>query len=215
MTADYFTDRAHMLISGVSGSRTDYGGKTALANWWLDQWGHCFDLALFLNFKRDDNVRGERVATLDELADAIAAGKSHINYVPENPDWQEEHERLQEFIRALPDDMSKIIVHDEAPEYDDESLLYFVRVAGNGNNCKSLVVAQSPTDLSTSVRNQCVPVWVGPTTEQNKHYFKANSYSNHYEFIQQVHDPYFWTVITGPGDDDRDHYQPVPEDYAA
>lgn len=31
MSAEYFRDRSHLLICGVTGARTDYGGKTALA----------------------------------------------------------------------------------------------------------------------------------------------------------------------------------------
>ena len=51
---EYFTDRTHLLIAGVTGARTDYGGKTALANWWCYNHGRAsFDLVLFCNFKHD------------------------------------------------------------------------------------------------------------------------------------------------------------------
>lgn len=213
----YFTDRSHVLISGVSGSRTDYGGKTALAVWWAANYGRRdFDLTVFCNFKQDDVAEhfDVEVGSVQELATAMADGERHIVLTPDSPDWEATHERLEGFIRELPQGMTKLVVHDEAPEYDEKPLLSFVRVHGNGANCKSLVIAQSPTDLSTSVRNQCIPCWVGPATEQNRHYFRANHYENHFEHILDAHDPYHWTVITGPGDDDRDHYGPVSEDYA-
>jgi len=216
--ADYLTDRSHILISGVSGSRTDYGGKTALANWWCDQWGRQeFDVALFLNFKQDDapvRTADVDVTSIEGVADAMAAGHSYICLTPTTADWEAVHERVKTFINALPDDLEKLVVHDESPEYDDESLLSFVRVLGNGAACKSLVIAQAPGDLRTAVRRQCITCWVGPVSEQNRHYFRANSYENHFEAMLQQHEPYHWSVITGPGDEDRDHFEPVPEEFA-
>jgi len=212
----YFRDRSHVLISGVSGSRTNYGGKTALATYWAAEHGQAFDLVVFCNFKQDGVARhfDVEVGSVSSLAGAMADGARHVVLTPTDPDWQAVHDRLAAFVRELPQEMDKLVVHDEAPEYDAESLLWFVRVAGNGTNCKSLVVAQAPGDLSTSVRRQCVPCWVGPATEQNRHYFRANTYENHFEHILEAHEPYMWTVITGPGDDDRDTYSPVPERYA-
>lgn len=218
MNADYLTDRSHILISGVSGSRTDYGGKTGLSNWWADNWGRrAFDIVLFLNFKHDTapaETADVDVDGVEGVADAIAAGHSYICLTPSSADWEAVHQRVKEFIQALPSDMDKLVVHDEAPEYDGESLLSFVRVLGNGSYCKSLVIAQAPGDLDTSVRNQLIPCWVGPVTEQNRHYFAANHYLNHFRAMRDDHEPYHWSVLTGPGDDDRDHYEPVPEDYA-
>jgi len=216
--APYLTDRSHILLSGVSGSRTDYGGKTGVANWWASTHGRAaFDLVLFFNAKQDQapaEPADVEVGSVAEVARAMGNGHRHICLTPTDPDWQAVHDRLAAFIRELPSDMDKLVVHDEAPEYDDDSLLWFVRVAGNGANCKSLVVAQAPGDLSTNVRRQLVTAWVGPLTEQNKHYFRANNYLNHFDAMREQHEPYHWSVITGPAPEDRDHYTPVPEEYA-
>lgn len=216
--SDYLQDRSHILVSGVSGSRTDYGGKSALCNWWADTWGsEWFDLVLYLNFKHDDapaRIADADVRDLGGVAKAMSDGHTYICLTPAKADWNAVHERVMRFIQELPEDMEKLVIHDEAPEYDGDSLLSFVRVLGNGSNCKSLVIAQAPGDLSTSVRNQLVPCWVGPVTEQNRHYFQANHYLNHFRAMREQHKPYHWSVITGPGDDDRDHYEPIPERYA-
>lgn len=216
--ATYFDDRAHMLLSGVSGSRTRYGGKTSLATWWANTHGRAaFDVVIFGNFKSDDAPAEHadvEVATVDEVADAMAAGHTSICLTPESPDWEAVSRRLRSFVQALPSDVTKLVVLDEAPELDEDALLTFVRVLGNGSNTKTLVIAQAPGDLSTSIRRQTVLVWVGPATEQNAHVFDANGYGNHFAHIRDEHDPYQWTVITGPGDEDRDTYQPVPERYA-
>jgi len=217
-SASYFTDRSHILLSGVSGSRTDYGGKTGVANWWATTHGRAaFDLVVFFNAKQDA-APGEHaeteVGTVRELAEAMRAGHRHICLTPTDPDWEAVHERLAAFVRELPKDLDKLVVHDEAPEYDGESLLWFLRVAGNGSNCKSIVIAQAPGDLDTAARRQLVTAWVGPLTEQNRHYFRANNYLVHYREMKEDHEPYNWSVITGPSEEDRDHYSPVPEEYA-
>jgi len=47
-----FTDNGHVLISGITGSRDEMGGKTALANWWAATHGRAnFDLVVFFNAK--------------------------------------------------------------------------------------------------------------------------------------------------------------------
>ncbi|MFC7131649.1 MULTISPECIES: hypothetical protein [Salinibaculum] len=215
---DYFTDRSHLLIAGVTGARTDYGGKTALANWWCDNHGRAsFDLVLFLNFKHDSGPKATAdadVQTVEGVAQAMREGATYISLSPSSADWQAVHDRLRAFVDALPNDMDKLVVHDEAPEYDEDSLRWFVRVAGNGANCKSLIIAQAPGDLSMAVRRQTMLCWIGPVTEDNRHVFEANHRGNHFDAIQREHDPYVWSVLTGPEDADRDTYDPVPEEYA-
>jgi len=215
---DYFVDRSHILICGVTGARTDYGGKTALATWWSDTHGRVAnDVVIFGNYKLDDapEQHADAVATsVQEIAGAIRDGATFVCLSPTNSDWEQVHRRLREAVDALPDDMSKMVVHDEAPELDEDALQWFVRVAGNGSNCKSLVLAQAPGDLPSAVRRQTILTWVGPATGNDEHVFRANQRSNHFDYIRNEHDPYVWTVMTGPADDDRDTYDPVPEGYA-
>lgn len=218
MTAEYLTDRSHVLIAGVTGARTDYGGKTSLANWWAATHGRASkDLVLFVNPKLDDapEEHAEAVAgDVDGVADAMAGGATHICLSPTDPDWEAVTRRVQAFVDALPTDLEKLVVLDEAPELDAEALLWFVRVAGNGAACKTLVLAQAPGDLPMGVRRQCILCWVGPVSEDNRHVFRANKRENHFEAMREEHDPYEWSVLLGPADEDRDHYEPVPQEYA-
>jgi len=218
----FFTDNGHVLISGITGSRAEMGGKTALANWWLCNPLADRDLRVFYNAKGSSCVRGERVNSVAELADRMADGVRHFDFVPVSQDWATPHARLQAFVGELPTEMSKAVVHDETPEYaeEDGSLAWFLKVGGQADgvfaaNCKSLVLAQNPVDLSKTERTQTpTNVWVGPTSKDYRPYFANNGYLNHYEFIVANHDPYEWTVMQGPRDDDRRNYEPVPEEYA-
>jgi hypothetical protein len=218
MNADYFTDRSHLLLAGVTGARTDYGGKTAIATWWADNPGRAaFDVVIFGNFKLDDGPERHAdvvVNTVEEIAGAIRSGETYICLSPIDADWEAVHQRLRAAIEALPTEMDKFVIHDEAPELDEDALQWFVRVAGNGANCKSLILAQAPGDLPNAVRRQTILAWVGPATGNNEHVFTANNRRNHFDYIRDAHDPYVWTVMTGPADEDRDTYDPVPEEYA-
>jgi hypothetical protein len=215
--AAYFQDKSHMLLTGITGSRTQYGGKTALATWWCDEPGRAFDLEIFANVKQDDvgAVLEDftEVSSVDGVASAMADGRRRIILTPTDPDWAAVSRRLEAFVRELPSDMTKLVVLDEVPELDEEAVLSFVRVHGNGANCKTLAIAQSPTDVSNSVVKQTTPVWVGLTTGSYAAWFRSHNLEQHFAHVQQNHEPYHWTVMTGPADEDRDHYQPVPERY--
>lgn len=215
---DYLRDRSHLLLAGVTGARTDYGGKTGLANWWASTWGReHFDVCIFFNSKADSAPEQHAeavVESVDGVARAIEAGAGHICLTPSTADWGAVHERLYELVDWLPDDMEKAVIHDEAPEYDEDALRSFVRVAGNGSRCKSVVIAQAPGDLSMAVRRQCILVWVGPVSEDNRHVFRANKREAHFEWMLENHAPYQWSIMLGPDPDDRDTYAPVPETYA-
>lgn len=218
MPEDYFTDTSHILIAAPTGSKTVYGGKTSLATWWWDQHGAAHDLQLFVNVKLDDAPEkfADVVATsIDEVAGAMNDGHRQICLSPTNHDWEEVSRRVQAFVERLPPDMSKMVVLDEAPELDEDAILWFVRVAGNGANTKTLLLTQNPGDLSTSVRGQCLLTWVGPVSGNNESVFRANNRGAHYDALQEEHDPYEWSVLLGPDREDRDHYQPVSEDYVA
>jgi len=218
-----FTDNGHVLISGITGSRDEMGGKTALANWWAATHGRAnFDLVVFFNAKGSSAVRGERVHSVTDLAERMADGVRHFDFVPSTADWAAHHARLKAFTEELPTSMSKFYVHDEIPDYGDEgSLSWFVKIAGQDDgkfaaNCKSVCLAQSPTgdDVPGVVNKQCDTfVWVGPTSDDYVHWFRNKGWSNHFEHIRD-HDPYEWTVIQGTRDEDRTTYQPVPEEFA-
>jgi hypothetical protein len=219
MTDDpWLTDRSHILIAGPTGARTQYGGKTALANWWASTHGVASkDRVLFCNMKLDDapERHADAVARdVDEVAGAMADGARHICLSPHDHDWEAVSRRVRAFVRELPSDMEKMVVLDEAPELDDDVLGWFARVAGNGNATKTLFLSQNPGDMPTSLRTNVILCWVGPATGNNKHVFQANNRMTHFEFIRENHEPYEWSVLLGPDDQDREHMPPVPEEYA-
>jgi len=218
MSASYLTDGSHLLLTGPTGSKTDYGGKTSLAAYLSDNPLRERELVVFLNVKHDPIGRVledyTEVDSVDALADAMSSGARRVIVTPTDSDWEAVSKRLVQFVRALPSELSKAIVLDEVPELDDEAVLTAVRVLGNGANCKSVLLSQSPTDVSTSIVKQVVPVWVGPVPSSYRAWFRSYSYAEAYEYIAEHHSPYEWTVILGPGDGDWDHYKAVPEDYA-
>lgn len=215
---DYFTDRSHLLLLGLTGARTRYGGKTALATWLADTHGRASnDVVIFGNYKLDDEPerRADAVATtVDELADPIRRGEDFICLSPTDADWEAVSRRLEKAVRALPDGMSVMVVHDETPELDADAMQTFARVLGNGSDCKSVFISQEPGAAPDTVRSQSILVWVGPIQSNYRHVFRANDRENHFDYIQREHEPYVWTVMTGPADEDRDTYDPVPEEYA-
>lgn len=220
--AAYLRDRTHLLIAGVTGVRTDYGGKTAVASWWADNWGRSeFDVVLFFNPKQDrgpERIADEVVRDAEGAAMAVGDGAGVVTISPDHQHWQAEHDRVRELVQWLADELPEsaqlAVVHDEAPEFDGESLAGFVRVDGNGSRCKSLVIAQSPGNLSKDVRQQCVLVWVGPVTGEEEGIFSANQRRAHFDWILANQRPYQWSVLLGPDETDRDTFDPVPEHYA-
>jgi hypothetical protein len=221
---DFFVDNGHIRICGITGSKTEMGGKTALANYWASTFGtRWFDLVIFFNAKGTTTVHGERVYSVEELAERMREGVRHFDLVPETEDWAAYHARLKDFVAALPTEMSKMVVHDEVPDYGDEgSLSSFVKVLGqddglHAGNCKSICLAQSPTtdDVPSVVGKQTDTfVWVGPISDDYRAWFRQQGWSNHFDHIVETHDPYYWTVIQGTRDEDRVTFDPVPEDFA-
>lgn len=219
----YFGDNGHVLITGVTGARGDYlgsgqfGGKSALATYWTATHATDRDLVIFGNFKNDDVgevLNGYReVGSVAEIADGMAAGESRFVLTPRDGDWAAVSERLEAFVRELPDDLSKWVVLDESPELSEDAVLSFVRVHGNGANCKTLVLAQSPTDLSTAVVKQTVLCWVGPMKSDYLSWFRTHDIEPAFHHIDETHDPYWWTLVLGKGDGEWHTYEPVPEEY--
>lgn len=210
----YFEDD-HFLIIGPTGRKTDFGGKTSLATWWADRVER--DLVIFANVKGDD-VAGVvdgfvEVTDVEDLARAVARGERRIVLTPTDHDWTAVSRRLEGFVATTPDDMSVFVVLDEVPELDEDAVLTFVRVHGNGADCQVLALAQSPTDVSGSILKQCTPVWVGPVPSSYRAWFRTHDFDPHYQYIQRHHEPYHWSVLLGPDEGDIDHFQPVPERY--
>lgn len=220
--ASYLRDLAHVMMCGITGARTRYGGKTAWAVWWAENWGRQeFDVVIFYNPKGDESPEKFADVTVrdsDQAAHAIGNGAEFVTISPGHSNWEGEHERLRELVQWLGDELDEdqriAVVHDEAPEYDGDSLQGFVRVDGNGSRCKSIVLAQTPGDVSKGVRGQCILGWIGPITGEQSGIFQANQRANHYGWLR-AQQPYEWTIITGPGSEDRDVYAPVPEVYAS
>lgn len=219
----FFTDNGHVFVAGITGSRDEMGGKTALSNWWMQTHGSARDLRIFYNAKGSTCVRGTRVHSVMELAKKMNAGERTFDFVPPTQDWATPHARLSSFVAELPTSMSKMVVHDETPEYEDGgegSLGWFVKVAGQDDgmhaaNCKSLVLAQDPIDAGKSIRKQTdTHVWVGPTSGDYEPYFRTAGFTNHFEHIQREQAPYQWTVMQGPRDEDRQTYDAVPAEFA-
>ncbi len=233
MNDGYLHDTAHLLITGVTGAKGDYlseggnsfGGKTALATWFADNPLREKDLVVFGNFKQD--AVGEvltdytEVGTVAELAEEMgrerARGETTHRFIltPRSPDWPAVSERLEGFIRELDRSISKAVVLDEAPELSEDAILSFVRVHGNGANCKTIVISQSPTDIDEdSIIKQTMPVWVGPMDPDYSAWFVSHKIKEAFDYISENHAPYHWTVIIGKDEGDWHHYKPVPEEYA-
>ncbi|MDS0243945.1 MULTISPECIES: hypothetical protein [unclassified Haloferax] len=220
----YFTDNGHLLLTGVTGAQGDYlgesgqfGGKSALATWWADNPGRSRDLVIFLNAKSDDVGAVlddfDEVNRVGDIPDVMDRSGGRVILTPVDGDWEAVSRRLESFVRALPQDMTKLVVLDEAPELDEDAVLSFVRVHGNGANCKTLVIAQSPTDISTKIAKQCVPVWVGPMKNDYGSWFAVHDIKEAFDFISAAHAPYHWTVIIGKAAGEWHHYEPVPAKY--
>jgi hypothetical protein len=213
---DYFTDGTHFLISAPTGSRTKYGGKTSLATWWCDVHGRAgFDQVLFFNPKIDETPEEHADAVASdykELGTALANGHQFVCFSPLTEDWEEESRRFKSFMMNLNQNTDRMVVLDEAAQLDQDVVQWFVRVAGNGWNCKTLVLSQKPN--SVEGRDCMALIWIGPTDENCRHVFTKNNRGNHFQNMLEEHEPYTWSVLLGPADEDRDFYKPVPEEYA-
>jgi len=214
----YFNDHSHIFLAAPTGSKTVYGGKSSLATWWADKHGRAaFDMVLFVNVKLDDGPERHADAVAQDVEAAAAAfgdGAQFVCLSPTDPDWEAVSRRVKQFVEHLPKGPDKIVILDELPELDDEAVLWFVRIAGNGANCKTLGLAQNPGDVSTSVRGQMILTWVGPAAGNNRAVLEANERGAHFDSLVEQ-EPYHWSVLLGPEASDRDEFKPVPEEYVA
>ena len=193
----YLTDKAHVCIWGITGYSGDYGGKSVLANWWMTNLvnkGVC-DLGIFFNPKADSFVNGDTVNDVYELADRIRMGSNMFDFRPASTTGEDEHAELMDFLNHYPG--SKIVVHDEASDYDDQggSLHWAVKRGGNEAEMKSIVLSQSPVDLETAIRKQCVyRIWIGPVGNDEIHYFRQMDAEDVFHQIEGQ-EAYHWTVF--------------------
>ncbi|PSP81424.1 hypothetical protein BRC81_00225 [Halobacteriales archaeon QS_1_68_20] len=220
----YLTDGSHVLIAGATGAGSEYGGKTATANWWHHQAvenGH-HDVGLYYDPKGMRNIKGKDTdstpyETLSGLAEGYRSGQRLFHYKPSDPAG--DHEDVKEWLRNLPG--NKIVVHDEAQAYKDaESLSWFLSQGGNlahGNertgDIRSLVVTQRPWNIHEELRsNMPLKVWVGPTGSEFRSYMDAERMKRAGEQIAENTGAHKWSV-TDAGDYVHTN-PPVPEEYA-
>jgi hypothetical protein len=206
----YLADGGHVLISGSTGARDDYGGKTVTANWWFSQlvergWR---DAGVYINPKGHGNIRGQRVSTLKGLAESWRSGNRLFNFHGDAPDG------VVGTLRNLPGE--KVVVFDEAQQYrDSEQLDWVLSQGGNldSGSIRGLVVTQRPWNLSEELRaNMPLKVWVGPVTPEARKFFQVEQMEGEIEKVRDEMEPYHWAVT------DAGTFQhvnpPVPEDYA-
>jgi len=132
---------------------------------------------------------------------------------PTSSDWETVSQRFDTLVESLDGSATKIVGLDETPELDDDVVLRSVRLRGNQSSAKSLLLSQSPTDVDPSVVKQCVVCWVGPMPETYRPWLRSAGLASHADALAS-HDPYQWSLLTGPSESDRITFEPVPEAYA-
>lgn len=206
----YLADGGHVLISGSTGAKDGYGGKTVLANWWssnLVDRGHR-DLAVFVNPKRHSFLEGRTVSSLKGMAEAYRAGARVLDYQGGRVD------DVVRFLKELPGE--KVAVFDEAQDYGDfEGLDWVLSQGGNldSGSIRGLVVTQRPWNLGEQLRaNMPVKVWVGPVTNEGKSFFQSEQMETVARELSGEIEAYHWAV-TDAGEL-QEVNGPVPEAYA-
>lgn len=199
----YLTDSSHVLITGATGAGDKYGGKTVLANWWIDNLSQSNDMVLFYNPKGHRFVRGKEVHSLEGLVSKYNAGNRQFNFVP--TDTVGDHIEIVEFLRHIPG--RKCVVHDEIHAVGDSDLTdWCYRQGGNIGNgsrfesadIRSIGVTQHPWDVPQSVLNNSpLLIWVGPKTQESKRYFQSMQIESAWGNIPDDLPPYHWAVIDG------------------
>lgn len=207
----YLTDGGHTLISGATGARDDYGGKSTTANWWFSkavEKGHRA-VGVFVNPKGHSHIRGQSVASLKGLAESYRAGHRLFNFQSDNVD------PLIQFLRQIPGE--KIIVLDEAQSYaDSEQMNWVLSQGGNldSGSIRALVLTQRPWNLSEELRaNLPVKIWCGPVTPEGVNFFQSEHMASVIPEVERnMTAPYQWAV-TDAGE--YQHTNPaVPAAYA-
>lgn len=211
----YLTDGGHVLISGATGAKEGYGGKTVTANWWYSEavrkgW---HDMGIFINPKGHSFIEGREISSLRGLAQSYNSGNRLFNVqVPH--DSTEAVTDIVEWAMQL--NGSKIIVFDEAQSYRDADRLDWVLSQGgnlDSGGFQSLVLTQRPWNLREELRmNLPVKIWVGPITSEGRKFFQTEQMRDVADRLDGDMKPYHWAVT------DAGEYQhtnpPVPEEYA-
>lgn len=206
----YLTDGGHILISGSTGAKAEYGGKTTTSNWWFEQsvqsgWN---DFGVFVNPKGHSSIRGNTVSTLKGFAESYRAGNRLFDFRTDNADG------VVKMMKQLPG--RKIVVFDEAQSYADSDEVGWVLSQGgnlDSGSFTALTVTQRPWNLSEEWRaNMPVKVWCGPVTPEGERFFRSESMGPAIEKVKEDMAPYHWAVTDGG------EYQhtnaPVPKEYA-
>lgn len=220
-TRRYLTGGSHVLISGATGAGEQYGGKSVLANWWLERsvatgW---HDMGVFYNPKGLGYVRGAIVRDLEDLAREYRSGTRLFDFRPPSTYGADEHTPVVEMLRKLPG--SKIVAHDECQAYEgSDGLAWAMAQGGNMDNSadptdsiRSLLVTQRPWNLPEELRaNAPIKVWVGPATTEGARFFRSEQMQHAWDDVEANAGAYRWAVT------DAGEYvttvDPVPEDYA-
>lgn len=206
----YLTDNGHVLISGATGARDDYGGKTVLANWWFSsevEKGHRH-MGVFINPKGHGFINGRSVRSLKGIAESYRAGHRLFNVHTDTP------EPYIEWMKQMPGE--KVAVFDEAQQYADNDVFQWVLNQGGNldeGSIRALVVTQRPWNMPEPVRlNMPVKIWVGPMTPEGRKFFQAEQMPELADDLDGEIQPYHWAV-TDAGE--LQHVNPpVPAKYA-
>lgn len=210
MSDYYLADGGHVLISGSTGARDGYGGKSVLANWWYSNlvengWR---DLGVYVNPKGHSFVDGRTVRSLHGFAQSYRSGTRVFDYQSKDPD------AIVETVRQIGDEA--VIVFDEAQMYrDSDALNETLAMYGNldEGSIRGLVVTQRPWNLSEELRANCpVKIWVGPITNEGHNFFQSEQMAAVANELDGQMDPYHWAV-TDAGELQTVN-SPVPESYA-
>lgn len=225
-THPVFTDGTHVLISGTTGAGADFGGKSAVANWWLDTAvpSH-FDYGIAFSPKGNRFRGAPTVTNAREAARTVNRGTRSVEWSLDSAPTElasesmsDAHGQAMSFAHGL--NGSVLAIHDDAVMYSDsDSLAWATALAGNpsdgGGRVKSLVVTQDPWDLPRKAVRSNLPVmvWVGPLGDDAQRYFDSMKKAEAANKVREAHtEPYMWSVIDGSGDVTT--YAPVPEKYA-
>lgn len=215
----YLTDFTHMLITGSTGSGSEYGGKSVLSGWIADNSvkSGFVDISIIFNVKGHDFFPGEKCYSIKDVVTSYNSGNKIINYIPDETPIAE-HSRLVEVFKKVSG--RKLFVHDEAHMLSDSPELdWCFRQGGNvgskyrTGNIRSIAVTQHPWDLKNSTLNNTpLIVWIGPKTAQAKRYFQTMQIESAYKQIPENIEPYHWAVIDAG--EFVEINAPVPQKYA-
>lgn len=203
----YLTDGGHVLISGATGSRPDYGGKTVIMSWWVQHLVAAGEVeaGVMVNPKghgwlgKGPGPETVTVSTISELGEAWDRGARCFDFRLDRSRAEDHHAELVAILLKLPG--KKVIGHDEAHNYaGGKSFEDCLAEYGNldQGSMKSLVVTQRPWNLGEDhLGNLPVKIWVGPITGEGRRFFKSWEMAHVMDQLDDHPDagrPYWWIV---------------------